>query len=117
MGGLIHYNTKPGETVRSLREWAEIAASAVRSAVVKARDCALNIDSAVADTVEVCLAEAFEAGVREGESRMHAKLASVIQGRVEKAIKGMPIEIAPCPHCLGRGCPPCGDTGKRQRDA
>lgn len=62
--------------------------------------------------------DAYAAGEREGISATKADLGDVVSMLVEKAIRGISLEHAPCPHCIGgRGeygiCEICNGSGKR----
>ena len=108
------YSTDPnGSPARPVAEHAAGAAERVRDAVrAPGRDrTALE---ATADAIEIALRAAFDAGVREGESRKHFALESLIRAQVERALRGVGFVPAPCPHCAMRGCDYCAQTGNRR---
>lgn len=64
------------------------------------------------------LRAAYQAGVREGVSQTTAELEAVVSGLVARAIDGIRIDAATCPHCNGGRteygpCEICEGTGKR----
>lgn len=115
---------RPPASGRGPYEWA----ARVGEGVVPAPDRAVSLregvrrlaqvggkdtDKRIADLLEEALTLAYDAGVREGRSAERAQLAAVIQERVRAAVASIAVEPARCPHCLGRGCEPCGMTGNR----
>ena len=107
----------------SAPRWAEGLGCALRTAAEHAQGV---IESVAAETrrtrasakpaahVEPALLAAYEAGVREGESRTLARLGSIMRERVARAVASIVVDPAPCPHCAARGCDECGDSGKRR---
>lgn len=64
------------------------------------------------------LRAAYKAGVREGSSQTTAELEGVVSRLVARAIEGIRLDPATCPHCHGGRndyglCEICDGTGKR----
>lgn len=68
----------------------------------------------VAKELEQILGLAFEAGRRHGAARAQLDMESALNAQLERALRGIKLESPRCPHCAGRGCEACGDTGRFQ---
>ena len=76
-------------------------------------------EASVAEALAPMLRAAYEAGVREGESRALASLETVMRDRVRAAVSSIVVTPARCPHCDGGRtasgpCSVCGGTGNRK---
>lgn len=69
-------------------------------------------EKAFAAKLRELLARTFRAGHRAGMAQREHEIAEVVRDRVARAIDGIRVEAAKCPHCSGLGCGECGDTGK-----
>lgn len=58
------------------------------------------------------LASTFRRGHALGKAEAEHALREIVGERVKKAIEGIAIEPAKCPHCAGLGCDECGRTGR-----
>lgn len=75
-------------------------------------------EEVIRDIVLVHLRAAYKAGIREGVSQTTAELEGVVSRLVARAIDGIRLDPATCPHCHGGrndygGCEICDGTGKR----
>lgn len=77
-----------------------------------------SVEEVILDVVLPDLGAAYKAGVREGASQTRAELEEVTRRLVARAIAGIRLDPAGCPHCnAGRNdygtCELCNGTGKR----
>lgn len=103
-----------GGLPRTHAEHAEVELGCLKTAVrTHSTDAAR--DKAIAARLSEVLAQAYAAGVREGRSDYQAQAGHLIRDQVMRAFQAVALEPAQCPHCLGRGCVPCGNVGKRPK--
>jgi hypothetical protein len=99
-----------GGPVLPVQDHAAITREAVKA---RARAGGARVDALVDEILCAALTAAYEAGTREGRSAAQSELRHVIQDRIRHAVASIQIEPARCPHCLGRGCEACKDSGNR----
>lgn len=97
------YADIPGDPVLPLAAHVKYALAAVREGRATPEEALTSI-----------ALNAYRAGHREGESAYAAVMAQIMRDRVARAVASIVVAPAVCPHCAGRGCDECGDSGKRR---
>lgn len=113
---VIRYAHALGEAVFSVHEHARACAHVCAEAVRNGRRD-VEPEKHIEPVIEERLTTAFEAGVRQGRAELQAELESIIRERVRKAVEGIGLEPAKCPHCIGGradagDCDECRGTGR-----